>query len=75
MHIGRRAEQGALAEEGVLVDEHAGRGVDELQRAAGGRVIDQVLEEIGRAAEDRLGAEGALGRVEAAVLEHPHIVG
>jgi len=63
----------SIANERVLVNDEARRS-PEFHRAAGRRVVDQILVKIIRAAQKRRRAEDAAGRIEAAIAEHADIV-
>jgi len=49
MGIGHRpAGHGVTGDEGVVIDEHTGRGIGEFEGAAAWRVVDEVAVEIDR---------------------------
>ncbi len=66
--------QQSLANEGVLIDQNAAGSVDQLERAARGAAEGEIAIEVQRAAKDRLGAEGAAGRIDAAVVEDANVL-
>src|ERR1700678_1846817 len=74
MHVGTRTVIADLADERVLIKQHARGRIDELQVPAGGRPVNKVLIEIEGPAESRLRAERATGGIETVIAVHPAVV-